>query len=222
MKVSEVFFSIQGEGVFIGLPTVFVRLFGCNLDCSWCDTGYARGSGVTPSEEPEGDWQELDIEEIVQAVLSYSGKRVCLTGGEPLYHGHSDIYRLVRRFRQEGCEISIETNGSFILEKLIRLPVTIVMDVKTPSSGMAGRMNFRNMTLLRTRDVLKFVIADEEDFEFAHAVLRKTPSHASVVFTPEGGTNITWLVETVLKTGLDVRVLPQLHKLVFPGKERGV
>lgn len=218
MKISEIFFSVQGEGISIGLPTIFIRLFGCNLDCAWCDTGYAKGT--SSQEVSDGDWREMSVEEILEAVQTYPCKRVCVTGGEPLLQ--EEVYELISQLIKKKYRLSVETNGSFSIEKLASLPLSLAMDIKTPSSGMVERMNFRNIPLLRKRDMLKFVIAGEEDFEYAHAMLRKSPSHATVIFTTVGGKELRWLVEKVLGTGLDVRVLPQLHKFVFQGKEKGV
>jgi len=219
MKISEIFFSIQGEGIYIGLPTIFVRLYGCNLDCSWCDTGYAKGK-VSEGEVVDGGWYEMNVDEVMWKVGSFPGKRVCVTGGEPLVQ--EEAYELISQLIEKKYEISVETNGSFSIEQLASLPLSVAMDMKTPSSGMVRKMNFRNIPLLRQRDMLKFVIAGEEDFEYAHAMLRKSPSHATVIFTSVGGKELRWLVEKVLETGLDVRVLPQLHKFVFPEKVRGV
>jgi len=218
MKISEIFFSIQGEGIYIGLPTIFIRLFGCNLDCAWCDTNYAKGQ--SSQKENDGDWHEMSVEEILEATKTYPCKRVCVTGGEPLFQ--DGVYKLISQLIKKKYRLSVETNGSLSIQKLASLPLSLAMDIKTPSSGMVGRMNFRNIPLLRKRDMLKFVIAGEEDFEYAHVMLRKSPSHATVIFTAEGGKELWWLVEKVLETGLDVRVLPQLHKFVFQGKEKGV
>jgi len=213
LKISEVFFSIQGEGIYIGLPTIFIRLFGCNLRCAWCDTTYAR-------IEEEGKWRELSPHEILKAVSCYSSQHVCITGGEPLLQ--QEIYTLILLLRERGYTISVETNGSLPLQKLVKMPVTISMDIKTPSSGMEKKMLFENISLLRKEDMLKFVIADEIDFKYSCEVLKTYPTKACVVFTPVGGKNLGWLVSKVLEKEIEVRVLPQLHKFVFPEKERTI
>jgi 7-carboxy-7-deazaguanine synthase len=232
MKISEIFFSIQGEGIYMGLPSIFVRLYGCNLDCSWCDTGYARGSressGIVEHQKSktedqlseENGYIEMSLAEVLEQLGAYPCLRVCITGGEPL--SNSNLNTLITALLQRNYRVLVETNGSLSVHRLVKLPLSVAMDIKTPSSGMMDKMNFRNITLLRKRDMLKFVIANEEDFAYAKAILQKSPSHARVIFTPEGGQKLRWLVEKVLENGLNVRVLPQLHKIVFPEKNRGV
>lgn len=209
MLVHEMFLSIQGEGRTMGLPTVFVRLSGCNLDCRWCDTRYAEEGG-----------SELSVDEIVACVKGYRTRHVCLTGGEPLWHeGTPDlIYRLL----EEGMMVSLETNGSLPIANLPDQPGLMVsMDYKCPSSGMEGRMLLENLGHLRPKDQLKFVVSDKEDLERAEDVLRKYAPDCPVIFTPVGGLTLAPVVEHVLKHRLEVRVLPQLHKLIW-GERRGV
>ncbi|HNX47840.1 MAG TPA: radical SAM protein [Methanomassiliicoccales archaeon] len=209
MLVNEMFLSIQGEGRTMGLPTVFVRLSGCNLDCRWCDTRYAEEGG-----------SEMSVEEVLEGVNGYRTRHVCLTGGEPLWH--DGVPELISRLLEEGKQVSLETNGSLSIAGLPDHPgLMISMDHKCPSSGMEGRMLLENLRLLRPKDQLKFVVADQEDLEMAEDVLRKFEPDCPAIFTPVGGLTLGPVVEFVLKHKLEVRVLPQLHKLIW-GERRGV
>ncbi len=208
MKVNEIFFSIQGEGKEIGKPTVFVRLTGCNLRCNWCDTEYAFYEG-----------KEMDVKDVLSEVEKHIIKRVCITGGEPLLQ-RSDLMKLLNILLEKGYEISLETNGSLPIDG-IPDKVLISMDWKTPSSGESERMLESNLSLLKSKDQLKFVIADENDYEYAKSFLKSREIPCEIVFQPVGGVDIKWLVERVMADHMDVRVLPQLHKIVW-GNKRGV
>jgi 7-carboxy-7-deazaguanine synthase len=209
MLVNEMFLSIQGEGRTMGLPTVFVRLSGCNLDCRWCDTRYAEEGG-----------SEMSVDEVLAGVNGYRTRHVCLTGGEPLWHVETP--GLISRLLEEGKHVSLETNGSLSIAGLPDNPdLMISMDYKCPSSGMEGRMLLENLKHLRPKDQLKFVVADKEDLERAEDVLRKYGPNCPAILTPVGGLTLAPVVEFVLKRRLEVRVLPQLHKLIW-GEKRGV
>lgn len=209
MLVNEIFLSIQGEGRTMGLPTVFVRLSGCNLDCRWCDTRYAEEGG-----------SELSVEEVLASVKGYRARHVCLTGGEPMWHDQTP--ELISRLLDEGLQVSLETNGSLSIAGLPDHPgLMISMDYKCPSSGMEERMLLDNLKRLRPKDQLKFVVADREDLERAEGVLRKFRPDCPAIFTPVGGLTLAPVVEFVLGHRLEVRVLPQLHKLIW-GDARGV
>lgn len=209
MLVNEIFISIQGEGRTMGLPTVFVRLSGCNLDCNWCDTRYAEEGG-----------SEMTVEEVIAGVNGYRTRHVCVTGGEPLWHEGTP--ELITRLLQEGKHVSLETNGSLPISGLTDEPeLMISMDYKCPSSGMEGRMLLDNLKHLKPKDQLKFVVSDKEDLECAEDVLRKYRPNCPSIFTPVGGLTLAPVVEFVLKRKLEVRVLPQLHKLIW-GERRGV
>ncbi|MFW6196346.1 MAG: 7-carboxy-7-deazaguanine synthase QueE [Thermoplasmatota archaeon] len=207
MKITEIFYSIQGEGKQMGLPTIFVRAAGCNLKCDWCDTKYAWKGG-----------KETTIEEITDAVHDFPSKRVCLTGGEPLVH--DEIYELIDALIDE-YELTVETNGSLDISKLTKMDLMISMDYKTPSSLMAGKMKEKNLGLLRERDQLKFVIDDRKDYEYSKEVINDQPIKSEIIFQPMGGKKLKRLVEWVLEDDLDVRVLPQLHKIIW-GDKKGV
>ena len=210
MEVSEVFFSIQGEGVNIGLPTVFVRTSRCNLECNWCDTTYSWEPG-----------KERKVADILEEVMSHGVKRVCISGGEPLMQA-DEVAELVEALEAEGCENSIETNGSIDLDVVPRGELThIIMDLKCPSSGMQDRNLFTNVAKMRSDDVLKFVIAHQEDYIYAKRLMERQRPPCPVVFQPVGGLDLRDLAERVLEDRLDVRVLLQLHRYIW-GDLRGV
>jgi 7-carboxy-7-deazaguanine synthase len=210
MEISEIFLSIQGEGVDIGLPTVFVRTSKCNLQCGWCDTKYSWEPG-----------EERTIESIMEEVLSYGMDRVCISGGEPMLQAE-EVTKLVSMLEAKGVEVTIETNGSIDLDDITRGDLTrFCMDLKCPSSGMQDRNLFTNLTKLRSNDVLKFVIAHLEDYIFARKMLERNTPDCMVVFQPVGGLDLRDLAERVLEDRLDVRVLLQLHRYIW-GDQRGV
>lgn len=210
LRVSEVFLSLQGEGRDIGLPTVFVRLTGCNLRCAWCDTEYSFTGGR---------WAALS--ELIKEVEAFLPvRRVCLTGGEPLLQKeHQDLVKalLARRYR-----VVVETSGSKRIEgALLEGGVCVSMDVKCPSSGEEGEMLWENLKRLGPKDQVKFVIGDERDFAYMREVLgtRAEGLTAEVVLQPVGGglEGVAKLALWARRDGLDARVLPQLHKLLWGG-----
>ncbi|MCG7844253.1 MAG: radical SAM protein [Methanomassiliicoccales archaeon] len=207
--VNEIFLSVQGEGRTMGLPTVFVRLSGCNLDCRWCDTRYASESG-----------EELSMGQVLERVERHGVRHVCLTGGEPLHQEGSR--ELIVALLSAGKHVALETNGSISLHGLPEHPgLLISMDYKCPSSGEEESMCLENLGLLTQKDQLKFVVSDIIDLERAEAVVRKYRPNCPVIFTPVGGLSLEPVVQFVLSRGLEVRVLPQLHKIIW-GDRRGV
>ena len=208
MRICEIFDSIQGEGLTMGLPTTFVRTVGCNLRCAWCDTGYSFDGG-----------DEMSVDDVVKAVGD--ARLVCLTGGEPMLQ--EDSPELIRRLTGLGKRIVLETNGSMDLTEVASNPLVMIsMDIKCPSSGMTDRMLASNMSLLTRKDQLKFIVDDDADFDFALGYLRDHPVDTNLVFGPVGGTvKLEWLVGRVMDSGLDARVLPQLHKIIW-GDRRSV
>jgi 7-carboxy-7-deazaguanine synthase len=214
LRVNEVFFTIQGEGRTMGLPTVFVRTSGCNLRCSWCDTTYSFYEG-----------EETPITEVLATIDKFPARRVCLTGGEPLLQ--KDSVALVQELLARGYQVTVETSGSLSVESYARLEprrsLVVSLDVKCPGSGMANENDWANLLLLQPHDQLKFVIAGEEDYAYAKQVLRSHPVSAEVIFQAcwlDGSSNLQWLAERVLRDGLDVRVGTQLHKHIW-GEQRG-
>lgn len=213
MKVNEIFFSIQGEGIHIGLPTVFLRLFACDLRCSWCDTMYAV----------EGtDFREMETGEVLNQILGYGCSRVCITGGEPLIQREA-VEGVTEFLLERDFVVVLETSGNKKPPGIFSHPNSVVsMDCKCPGSGMASRMDFSLYDALEEKDQLKFVIADQADYEYARGVVAEHRIRASIIFQPVYGTKADWIAERVLRDGMEnVRVLPQLHK-IFWGEKRGV
>lgn len=209
MQINEIFYSIQGEGVHIGIPMVFVRFTGCNLRCEWCDTKYAFFEG-----------KMMSLEEVMKEIKKYKTKWVCITGGEPLLQ--NEVYALIDQLLKEEHHILIQTNGSM---PLVDIPcedtIFINMDIKTPSSKMQDKLLESNIELLGKKDSIKFVIADDEDYKYMRPFLKGHQIESQIIIQPEGNKNYKALVEKVLKDRLDVRVLPQLHKLIW-GDKHGV
>ena len=207
MKICELFRSIQGEGVSIGSVTFFIRSVGCNLSCEWCDTRYSREGG-----------SEMPVAEIMDLVKDE--RNVCVTGGEPLLQ--DDIYELLDALLEAGKNIILETNGSADISDVPRnKDLMISMDIKCPSSGMSDKMIGSNIKHLKRTDQLKFVIADGSDLEYAVGIVKTSKIKCAVIFTPVGGMDIEPLAEEVIERNLDVRVLPQLHKIIW-GNKRAV
>ena len=207
MLICEIYQSIQGEGLQMGLPTVFVRVTGCPLRCRWCDEPRALTEGTV-----------MTINDILEKVASFPPSHVCLTGGEPL--AHKQVGNLIGVLVKSGYEVLVETSGSMSIEIVPRLPgVSISMDVKCPSSGMHRRMRFENIDLLSAEDQVKFVIADRKDYNYAREVLKEHQIPGTIILQPEGGTKMLPLVAWVVEDGLNVRVLPQLHKVIWGDKK---
>ncbi len=208
MKICEIFKSIQGEGLTMGVPTVFVRAVGCNLRCSWCDTQYSMSGGT-----------EMSVSEIMDEIGDC--RTVCITGGEPMLQ--PDVYDLFDSLIRKDKLIVLETNGSVDLSKVPKDDhILISMDIKCPSSGESEKMLDSNLEYLSKKDQLKFIIQDQRDLDFAIDYIRKMRPDTNMIFGPVGGTDkLEWLVDEVLKNDLDVRVLPQLHKIIW-GNRQGV
>jgi len=207
MRLCESFRSIQGEGLMIGALTYFVRLTGCNLSCSWCDTSY--------SNEEEGT--ETSVSEILELVKN--DRNICITGGEPLLQ--DDVYELMEELLKRGKTIVLETNGSISLSRVPKDPdLMISMDIKCPSSGMEDKMDMSNLAILKPTDQLKFVVEDKNDLEYAISVIEKGVD-CNVIISPVGGMDIGPLADEIVERKLDVRVLPQLHKIIW-GNRRSV
>lgn len=226
MKVVEIFDSIDGEGIRTGQPATFIRLAGCNLRCSYCDTVYSLFGEETPCE-----YTEMTIEEVMNKVNS-DYKRVTLTGGEPLVH--EDSASLVSRLLDEDCEVNIETNGAVdIVEFLEKIPDTdrlfFTIDYKLPSSGMTDKMLWNNFLNLRPRDVIKFVVGSDEDIRLTIAIVKRLKKVYKVmphifIGAVYGMYDAQELVEIILKEPAlsDARFQVQLHKIIWDPEERGV
>jgi 7-carboxy-7-deazaguanine synthase len=211
LKINEIYYSIQGEGSKVGLPCVFVRLTFCNLRCTYCDTEYAFYEG-----------KDFSIEEIIQEVRKYNCSFVELTGGEPLVQEES--LGLMKQLADSGFEVLLETSGSLPI-KNIDLRVKIIMDLKTPSSGMLKKNMYENIGCLKKNDEVKFVIGSREDYLWSKDIIEKytlnnkTEILFSVVF---GKLLPVELVNWILEDKLNVRFQLQLHKFIWKPEERGV
>ena len=193
----------------IGRLTYFIRSAGCNLRCSWCDTKFS----LNPDQG-----EEKSIDEILTLVGDV--KNVCFTGGEPLQQ--PEAITLLKALSDAGKTVVLETNGSKDLSNVPdRENIIISMDIKCPSSGMQDRMLFSNLKLLRMKDQLKFVIADRTDLEYAERIVSEYDPDTNIIFSPVGGVGLEELAEEVVSKKLDVRVLPQLHKIIW-GDRQGV
>ncbi|MGC9016960.1 MAG: 7-carboxy-7-deazaguanine synthase QueE [Caldimicrobium sp.] len=207
LKISEIFFSLQGEGPLIGVPTYFVRLFGCNLSCSWCDTPYAKEGS---------NYEKKEISEILlewkrnYAFTPY----VTITGGEPLLQ--EETLELIKAFLLEGAILVLETNGSLSI-KNIPEEVIVIMDLKTPSSGMERFNNLENLQFLKKDDALKFVIKDERDFHWSLSVIEEYDlfSKTNCFFSPcEPFMPPEKLAKMILEVKRPIRFQIQLHKFL--------
>jgi len=211
MQVTEIFYSIQGESTWAGQPCVFVRLTGCPLRCSWCDTDYAFSGG---SEQP--------IEAIVDRVRAFACPLVEVTGGEPL--AQPDCNRLLSRLCDEPFTVLLETSGA-IDTASVDPRVRIILDVKCPGSGMTDRMHWPNVERLRSSDEAKFVITDRNDYEWAKETVARfgIDRRCTVLFSPVfEALDPRQLAEWVLADRLSIRYQLQLHKLIWSPDMRGV
>ena len=208
LNINEIFYSLQGEAREVGLPTVFVRLTGCPLRCTYCDTEYAF-KGNNP----------LTIDEILTEVKKYNTRYVCVTGGEPL--AQINCHVLLDALIKDDYKVSLETSGSIDITD-VNPSVSIVMDVKTPSSGESKQNKYDNIDKLETKDQLKFVIGSKEDFDWSVDILNKYPTLAGVLFSPVfDEITPTQLADWILDKQLNVRMQVQMHKLLWgdePGK----
>ena len=211
LKVNEIFYSIQGETITAGMPSVFVRLTGCNLDCAYCDTRYARANGT-----------DMEIGTIVQKIEQYpSADHVTITGGEPLAQPNAVF--LMKQIIDRGWKCQIETNGSILL-KDVPEKVRKIVDVKTPSSGESDSFDIRNLKYLTDRDEIKFIITDEGDYEFSkdfmsrHHVKKGTVVNLSPAFNTMSYLD---LADRIISDGLPVRLNLQLHKIIWGPDAKG-
>lgn len=204
LRVTEIFFSLQGEARTVGYPTVFIRLTGCPLRCSYCDTEYAFYGG-----------QWLELKEILQRVLEYAPRYVTVTGGEPL--AQRPCRDLLIALCDQGYEVSLETGGALDIAG-IDPRVSIVMDLKTPGSGEENRNLYANIPHLVKKDQVKFVICDRTDYEWSRAKLTeyRIDQICEVLFSPcYGQLNPKDLAEWILADRLLVRLQIQLHKILW-------
>jgi len=210
--VNEIFYSIQGESLNSGRPCVFVRLTGCNLRCSYCDTGYAYEEG-----------NEMEIGTIIDQISAYHCTLVELTGGEPLVQ--KETPKLIDTLLKKNYEVMIETNGTLDIDRVGNKCIRIV-DIKCPSSGESRNNDYRNIEKLTKRDQLKFVIGSREDYLFAKDIVLsecKTIEPDHILFSPVYDILMPdILAGWILKDRLNVRLHLQLHRIIWPDITRGV
>jgi len=211
LKINEIFYSIQGESTFSGLPCIFIRLTYCNLRCSYCDTEYAFYEG-----------KNISIEEILETVKSYNCNLLEITGGEPLMQEKS--YELMNKLCDNGFTVLLETSGSLSIEN-VDPRVRIIMDLKCPSSRMVKKNLYSNIDFIKRKDEIKFVIGNREDYDWAKGIILQYKLHEkceilfSIVF---GKLGLKDLAEWILSDNLKVRFQTQLHKYIWNPEKRGV
>lgn len=211
LRITEIFYSLQGEALTVGLPTVFVRLTGCPLRCQYCDTEYAFHGG-----------ERLSQAEVLEKVASFSPRHVCVTGGEPL--AQPACIPLLAALCDAGYQVSLETSGAMPIDK-VDARVSRVVDLKTPDSAESARNLWDNIALLTARDQVKFVICSRRDYDWARLQVDQyqlTDKVAAVLFSPSfGQQNATELADWIVEDNLSVRFQLQLHKLLWndePGR----
>jgi len=214
VKISEIFYSIEGEGIEIGRPEIFIRLAKCNLRCTWCDTKYSWNNG-----------EEMSIREIINEVIKHPCKSISITGGEPLLQ-KEDLFELIQQLRKSGYWIQINTNGTIFDKKIFQLVDLVSMDCKCPSSRMKSDLKVLRKTkdLFASKSQFKFIISNEEDYQYAkNVVMSLLEGVPNVIFQPEWNSRkiSKKLTELVRKDQLDVRIILQQQKMIW-GKKRGV
>lgn len=209
LRLTEIFFSLQGEASRAGLPTVFVRLTGCPLRCTWCDTTYSFTGGEPAS-----------IESVLAEVARYPARQVCVTGGEPL--AQKECLPLLAALCDAGYDVSLETSGALDIAG-VDPRVSRIMDLKAPDSGESAKNRWENLAHLDAHDEIKIVIASRADYEWARDAIRERRLDAicPVLLSPAAGlVEPAALAGWILEDGLDVRFQLQLHKLLW-GNEQG-
>lgn len=204
LKISEIFFSLQGETSRAGLPTVFVRLTGCPLRCVWCDTGYAFSGG-----------RNITVREILSEVERHGTRWVCVTGGEPLAQKH--CLPLLTALCDAGYDVSLETSGALDIAG-VDTRVSRIVDLKAPGSGEFDKNRWENLVLLTAHDELKFVLKDRADYEWARDIIheRRLDALCPLIFAPvQGNLDPKILADWILSDRLPVRFQVQLHKLLW-------
>ena len=198
LNITEIFYSLQGEAKEVGIPTVFVRLTGCPLRCNYCDTAYAF-KGNNP----------LSIQHILDEIAQYNTQYVCVTGGEPM--AQSNCLKLLDALIDNDYKVSMETSGSIDIAP-VNSKVSIVMDIKTPSSTEEHQNRYENLSILKNKDQLKFVIASRSDFDWCTEMLENHEVESEVLFSPVyESLKPVELADWILEKKLNVRLQVQLH-----------
>lgn len=213
MRITEIFYSIQGESSYAGLPCVFVRLTWCNLRCRWCDSAYTFTGGT-----------EMTVDAVLEQVRSYGCKLVEVTGGEPLAQKRECV-ELIRRLCDEDYQVLLETGGSLDVSAVDARAVKII-DVKCPDSGESHRNHWANLERLGPRDEIKFVIASRADFDYALDVIARYSLDQRapfVLFSPVwGAVDLRELAAWILQAGVRGRMQLQMHKYIWGPEATGV
>ena len=199
MKIAEIFTSLQGEGLTSGYPTIFIRLAGCNLSCSYCDTPASRQGGC-----------DIAVREVAERALVEKPHYVCITGGEPLLQ-KNEVAELSRQLISAGKTVSIETNGTVPFDDLPD-NVSICMDVKCPSSGETSDINL--LASLKPTDSVKFVVGTGDDLQYVENVIVNNPTKAEIFISPVYGTDYQRIASYILSRNLPARMQLQLHKFI--------
>lgn len=210
LTVNEIFYSIQGESTYAGLPCIFIRLTACSLRCKWCDTEYAFYEGT-----------KMSVDEVLSRIEPYRCQLVEITGGEPLLQ--KEVYALIDRLLERGYKILIETSGNLSVKDLDKRVIKI-MDLKCPASGEAEHNDYSNIEHLTAQDEIKFVIADRPDYLWAKKTMQRfsLPEKVTVLFSPVYQTlDPERLAAWILEDSLPVRMQLQMHKVIW-GDRRGV
>lgn len=204
LKINEIFFSIQGESTFSGLPTIFIRLTGCPLRCQYCDTAYAFHDG-----------EKLALGEILRNIGQYRTRYVTVTGGEPL--AQRECFELLTLLCDEGYQVSLETSGAIDLENVDER-VYKIMDIKTPGSEESGKNRLENLKYLKTGDQIKFVICDRIDYEWVVDLIQDLQLHerCEILLSPSHDElEAVKLADWILEDQLPVRLQLQIHKYLW-------
>jgi 7-carboxy-7-deazaguanine synthase len=208
VRITEIFHSIQGESSHAGRPCVFVRLTGCNLRCTWCDSEYTFTGG-----------ERMSVDDVIARVRSYGCELVEITGGEPL--AQSEAFELITRLADEQFEVLIETSGSIDITPVDRR-AKLILDVKCPGSGEVTKNRWENLKHLRPHDEVKFVIADREDYEFAKKVIGDYGLANALLSPVWGKMDMKALAEWMLADRVPARFQTQLHKHIWGADVHGV
>jgi len=207
LNITEIFYSIQGEALEVGLPTVFIRLTGCPLRCGYCDTTYAF-KGNNP----------MNINQIIEKVREFPTHQVCVTGGEPL--AQKNVHLLLNDLVKNKYQVSLETSGSIDIAE-VNHAVSIVMDVKTPSSGEEHQNLISNLQHIKSSDQIKFVIGDMDDFRWTEEFIQNKSLEGNILISPVfGQVDLRDLADWLMQSKIKARLQVQLHKIIW-GDEPG-
>lgn len=204
LRITEIFYSLQGESNTVGLPTVFIRLTGCPLRCVYCDTAYAFTGG-----------EKQTLSSIIEQVDQYQAKYITVTGGEPL--AQPGCHDLIRKLLDKGYQVSLETSGALDVSAVDSRAVK-VMDLKTPASAEMDKNRYQNIDFLTQQDQVKFVIADDKDYQWSKSIMQQydLASRCEILFSPVmGEMSPRYLADSIIKDNLAVRFQIQLHKYLW-------